>query len=63
MNKNEKPENEIKTDVKPQVRIVDLEEVREILGAAAPGGGAGTGTGGTGGTGTIAPPDTVMCSW
>lgn len=59
MNKNEKNETEIKTDVKPQVRIVDLEEVREILGAAAPGGGTGTGTGAT----TMAPPDTVMCSW
>ncbi|HEY6038624.1 MAG TPA: hypothetical protein VIV58_30285 [Kofleriaceae bacterium] len=60
MNKNEKTETEIKTDIKPQVRIVDLEEVREILGAAAPGGGTGTGSTGTG---TIAPPDTTMCSW
>ena len=57
MNKNEKNETEIKTDVKPQVRIVDLEEVREILGAAAP-------SGGTGGI-TAKPPvyDTTGCSW
>jgi len=60
MNKNDiKPETETetKTDVKPQVRIVDLEEVREILGAAAPSGGTG---------GVIAKPpvyDTTGCSW
>ena len=38
MNKNDKEieiETETKTDGKPQVRIVDLEEVREVLGAAA----------------------------
>jgi hypothetical protein len=45
-------EIEIKTDAKPKVRIVDLEEVREVLGAAAPAEGV-----------AAAPKDTIMCSW
>ena len=57
MNKNDnKPETKIetetKTDAKPQVRIVDLEEVRDILGAAGAAQGA-----------AAEPGDTTMCTW
>jgi hypothetical protein len=45
-------ETETKTGVKPKVRIVDLEEVREVLGAAASAQGI-----------AAAPKDTIMCSW
>lgn len=55
MNNNDnkqETETETKTDVKPKVRIVDLEEVREVLGAAASAQGI-----------AAAPKDTIMCSW
>ena len=45
-------ETETQTDGKPQVRIVDLEEVREILGAAAAAQGM-----------AAKPGDTTGCSW
>jgi len=45
-------ETETKTTGKPQVRIVDLEEVREVLGAAAAAEGS-----------ALEPHDTTMCSW
>ena len=45
-------ETETETDGKPQVRIVDLEEVREVLGAAAAAQGM-----------AAKPGDTTMCSW
>jgi hypothetical protein len=57
MNKNDDKqvttiETEPKTDAKPRVRIVDLEEVREVLGAAAAA------------PSVAAPPvDTTGCSW
>lgn len=45
-------ETETETSGKPQVRIVDLEEVREVLGAAAAAQGM-----------AVKPGDTTMCSW
>lgn len=57
MNKNDKnheieTETQTDTDGKPQVRIVDLEEVREVLGAAAAAQAMAR-----------KPGDTTMCSW
>jgi hypothetical protein len=55
MNNNDNKQEtktETETDAKPKVRIVDLEEVREVLGAAAPAPAIAT-----------APKDTIMCSW
>ena len=51
---NHEIETETKTETegKPQVRIVDLEEVREVLGAAAAAQGI-----------AAKPGDTTMCSW
>lgn len=52
MENDKKQETESETEAKPKVRIVDLEEVREVLGAAAPSQ-----------LKPSAPGDTTMCSW
>lgn len=46
-------DTETKTDAKPKVRIVDLEEIREVLGAAAAAQSSAA----------MAPGDTHMCPW